>query len=137
MSTQSKQEEIDIRLAAIEAALVTLMKSIAPKSKVVVLDKKCPSGAEVCDEHVSREQRDHESVLARLAAIQKSLANFASFPFGDPILPGDDVPPVGDNCRWEQVIVSWRCVRWGSTGNGGSAKCLEYEPIYESKFVCH
>jgi len=136
MSTQSEQEEINARLAAIEVALATLMKSIAPKLGVVIVDKKCSSGAETCDERLSREQRDQESVLARLDAIQKSLTNFSSFPFGNPILPGDDLPPVGDNCHWEQVIVNWRCVRWGSTGNGGTPKCLEYEPIYENRFVC-
>jgi len=136
MSTQSKQGEIDDRLAAVEAALLALMKSIAPKSEVVMVNKEIPSGAEMHDEHKSRKQRDHESILARLAAIQKSLTNFANFPFGDPILPGDDLPPVGQNCRWEQVVVNWRCVKWGSTGNGGTAKCLEYEPIYESRFIC-
>lgn len=136
MSTQSKQGEIDDRLAAVEAALLALMKSIAPKAKVVMVNKGILSDAELHDEHKSREQRDHESILARLAAIQNSLVNFASFPFGDPILPGDDLPPVGGNCRWEQVVVSYRCVKWGSTGNGGTAKCLEYEPIYESRWIC-
>jgi len=123
MNTPSKQDEIDDRLAAVEASLLALMKSIAPKAEVVVVDKEMCPCVEVHDEHTSREQRDHESILARLAAIQKSLTNFANL-------------AVGENCHWEQVAVGWRCVKWGSTGNGGTAKCLEYETIYEHRYVC-
>jgi len=130
MSNQSEQRTIDDQLDAVEASLLALMQAMSPaKSAVVVAEKNGSTSAEMRDGHKSRKQRERESISMRLAAIERSLANISS-------TLSDAKTEVGDNCHIEQVCVGYRCVRWGSTGNGGTVKCLEYEAIYEYRFVC-
>ncbi len=130
MTNQSGLEAISDQLGAVEASLFALLQAISPtKSPIVVTKKDSPTDVELRDGQKSHEQHETESICMRLAAIQRSLVNFA-FP-----LPADGIP-IGDNCHTEKVCVGWRCVSWGPTGNGGTAKCLKYEGIYEYRFVC-
>lgn len=128
MSNQSEQSAIDNQFDLVEASLLALMQTISP-AKSVVVEKNSSTIAEMRDGRKSREQRERESTSMRLAAIQRSLANISS-------TLSDAKVGVGENCHTEKVRVGWRCVRWGSTGNGGTAKCLEHEGIYEYRFVC-
>jgi len=132
MTNQSGLEAISDQLGAVEASLYALLQAKCPtKSPIVVTEENNPTGAELWDGQKSREQHEAESICMRLTAIQRSLVNF-TFPFPN---PADDIP-IGDNCHTEKVCIGWRCVSWGSTGNGGTPKCLEYEGIYEYRFVC-
>ena len=133
MTADAPTNQINEQLTAIEAVLSKLARAAA-LGKAIKEAEPAPSGRETSfDPNKSREEHEHQSILARLSAIRQSLA---SYPFGQPILPGDELPPVGQNCRVEKVIVDWKCVQWGSTGNGGTAKCVKAEPIYEYRFIC-
>ncbi len=130
MTSQTEQGAIGDQLDTIEASLLTLLQAISPaKSTVVVVEKNNVTSTDIRDRHKSQEQREAEAISMRLAAIQKSLVNISS-------ALSTAKAGVGENCHIEKVCVGFRCVRWGSTGNGGTAKCLEYEGIYEYRFVC-
>lgn len=130
MSNQSEQRAIDDQLDAAEASLLALIQTISPvNSAVVVIEKSSSTRVEIRDGHKSREQRESESISIRLAAIQRSLANIS-------IALSDTKAKIGENCQFEKVLVDFRCVNWGSAGNGGTAKCLAYEGVYEYQFIC-
>jgi hypothetical protein len=82
------------------------------------------------DRRLSPEEAEAELFSQRQQAIERSLSNIAT-------AVANSKKGVGSNCHWKEVCTYWYCKKWGSTGNGGTAKCLEYEcGATEWRLVC-
>lgn len=120
---QAVQEHLDKAEKTIELIVTGLSNG--------KIEKVEPTGATIKDvRQLSPEDAEAELIRQRLVAVERSLSNIAKS-------MSHEKDGVGSNCYWKEECTYWYCTKWGSTGNGGTAKCLEYAcGATEWKWVC-
>lgn len=127
-STSGVQKTIEDRMAAIEAYIEQIVRTLSGQSRATEVPVPKTMTREVAQ---LRTADAAELTKKRLEAAERSLSNVASF-------LATKSAQAGSKCRWVRECVYVSCCRWGAPpSDPGTVKCMEQCcGAWENRLVC-